>query len=144
MNRHLPVARAPRAAGFTLVEIMVVVVILGLLATIVGSNVLGRSAKAEVSTAEINISQLKDTVDQYMIENRRRIPTWEDLLTPDRTGHKWIQREDPQLDPWGNEYVITFDPDYEQLPFIVSWGPDGLEGTDDDIDSKSITRNDEG
>jgi general secretion pathway protein G len=135
--------RAHRAAGFTLVEIMVVIVILGLLATIVGSSVLGRSERAELKTAEMNIGEIMDVVEMYMVENRHRIPTWEDLLTPDAKGHRYIEREDPPEDPWGNQYQITADPEFESKPMVLSWGPDRIENTEDDITSKSITQSKE-
>ena len=138
--------RSPRAAhdgGFTLVEIMVVIVILGMLAAIVGQNVLGSAENAEISTAKQQITNIKGAVELYMIENRRRIPTWEDLITPDNRGHRYLETEDPLQDPWGNEYDITTDPEYQHKPLIVSYGPDGIEGTEDDITSKNLTAKEE-
>lgn len=129
-----------RDSGFTLVEIMVVIVILGILATIVGTNVLGQGEKARVEAAKIEVKEIYDTVKLYMIQNAGRLPEWEDLITPDAKGHKYIEIEEPKQDPWGNVYVIGRDPDYENKPMVASWGPDGQEGTDDDINNKNITR----
>ena len=140
MNRPSRTARDRRQGGFTLVEIMVVIVIISLLATIVGQSVLGRSEKAEISTAQVQVKNILDTVNNYMIENARRIPDWEDLITPDERGYRWIESEEPPVDPWGNEYVIQRDPDYDHLPFIASFGPDRIEGTEDDITSKTLTK----
>ena len=131
--------RIARAAGFTLVEIMVVIVILGLLATIVGQSVLGQSEKAEIATAEMNVKEIQKVVETYMVQNRRRLPTWEDLLTRDARGNRYINYEDPPVDPWGNEYEIDRDPEYENQPMVMSWGPDGMRDTEDDITTKSIT-----
>jgi|RhiMethySRZTD1v2_1073278.scaffolds.fasta_scaffold788090_1 general secretion pathway protein G len=130
-------------SGFTLVEIMVVIVILGILATIVGSNVLGQSDKARVEAAKIEIKNIHDIVNGFMVQNANRIPTWEDLITPDAKGHKYIEIEQPKQDPWGHEYVIGHDPEYENKPMVSSWGPDGQEGTDDDLNNRNITRSPE-
>ncbi len=142
-TKRLSLARDTGAsAGFTLVEIMVVIVIIGLLVALVAPNVLGRAEEADLRIAKIDVGQIKDAVVSYMLTNRR-IPGWEDLLTPDARGHKYIEREDPKLDPWGNEYQITTDPDFENKPLVVSYGPDGLADTEDDITSKNVTQNKE-
>lgn len=125
-----------RQGGFTLVEIMVVIVILGLLATIVGTNVLGARDVAEVKKAQTDIKQIQDTVSLYMtVNSTRRIPTLEDLTTPDKNGKVWLMGI--AEDPWGSEYVIREGDrgDFE----VLSFGPDGDEGTDDDISSKDLT-----
>jgi general secretion pathway protein G len=128
------------AAGFTLVEIMVVIVILGILATIVTTNVLGQSERARISTAEIEVKSILDQVNGYMVRNPGPVPGWEQLLQPDERGHKWIELEEPKLDPWGNEYVITQDIDYPNKPYVQSWGPDMQPDTEDDIDNKKLGR----
>ena len=143
MNNH---SEPPRdkgvvaTAGFTLVEIMVVIVILGILATIVGTNVLGSSEKAKIAAAQMEVKSILEQVNLYMIENSGPVPQWEDLLEADARGHAYIELEEPKLDPWGNEYIITNDMDYPRKPFVHSWGPDGQPDTEDDITNKTITR----
>lgn len=92
-----------------------------------------------LATAELQVKALMDAVQSYMIENNRRVPTWQDLLTADERGHKWIERDSPCVDPWGNAYVIATDPDFDHGPVVQSAGPDGMPGTADDITNKTIT-----
>ncbi len=136
-QRH-PECRPER--GFTLVEIMVVIVILGLLATLVVPNVLRSADDADLGKAKADVASLKQTVDMYIMQNRGAgLPTWEDLITPDERGSAWLEgySEAPK-DPYGNEYELRVGDrgrrDYE----VLCWGPDGLSDTEDDISSRNL------
>jgi len=123
-------ARKPRRdRGFTLVEIMVVIVIIGLLATIIGQNVLRSSDEARITLAETNAKAIYDAAQSWAVR-KGTVPTLEDLTTPDETNRAEIEAE--VEDPWGNEYMLR---ELEgRLHFeVVSAGPDGIEDTDDDI-----------
>ena len=126
--------------GFTLVEIMVVIAILGLLSTLVVSNVMDHNEYAKLEKGGADVSQLKSTVDSYTIRSKAtELPTWEMLIKPDRRGTVWLPGfSQAPKDPWGNEYEIRPGEhglrDYE----VFSWGPDGLSGTNDDISSNTI------
>lgn len=125
-----------RQAGFTLVEIMVVVVILGLLATMVTQSVLGANDEANEGVAASDISTIKDAADMYKIRNRGRTPEIVDLITTDDKGVAYIEGYDGAeeiLDPWGNAYEIRADG--AQIE-VISFGPDGLADTDDDLSSR--------
>lgn len=120
--------------GFTLVEIMVVVVILGMLAALVAPAVIGRQAEAQIDAAKAEIATIASAVKMYIIRHHR-LPTMEDLITEDERGNKYIEngnfKDGEFLDPWGNPYELVelgpkkFD--------VVSHGEDGEEGTDDDL-----------
>jgi len=120
---------AARDAGFTLVEIMVVVVILGLLATLVVQNVIPIGDTARETKALTDVMSIGDAVRLYRTQNGR-LPTMRDLVTPDARGRVAI--EDLSQDPWGNDYVVR-----EGVPprtfEVRSAGPDGELDTADDI-----------
>lgn len=125
--------------GFTLVEVMVVVVILGLLATLIVPNVFEANDWAKIEKARADISSLKSTVDMYMIgTGSREAPPWEVLIKPDARGKLWLQgfTQTPR-DPYGKEYQLRPGDGNTDLE-VVSWGPDGQEGTADDISSRSL------
>ena len=109
--------------GFTLVELMVVIVILGLLATIVVINVMPAMDRAAATTARANISQIEEGLKIYKLDNGR-YPTAEEglaALTPgtiDRLPN----------DPWGRPYRYAV-PGRGGKDFTVSTlGADGREG----------------
>lgn len=126
--------------GFTLVEIMVVIVILGLLATLVVPNVLRSADEADRGKAVADVASLKQTVDLYILQNRGAgLPTWEDLITPDDRGSAWLEgySEAPK-DPYGNEYELRPGDRGPRNFEVLCWGPDGLSDTEDDISSRTI------
>lgn len=129
--------------GFTLLEIMVVVVIMGMLASIVSFNVMGSKADAEVRKTRIDIKNIQQALDLYKLDNSR-YPTTEQGLkalikkpTASPVPKNWKKggyvQELPE-DPWGNKYQYAnpgvHNPDSYDL---YSFGPDQEEGSDDDI-----------
>ncbi len=128
--------RRRRNAGFSLIELMVVIVILGLLATIVVINVLPSQDRAMIEKARADIATLEQAVETYRLDNLT-FPTSEQglaalvsppqgLARPDRYRQGGYIRRLPE-DPWGNPYQ------YRQPgrsgPFdIYSFGADGREG----------------
>ena len=129
--------------GFTLLEIMVVVVIMGMLASIVSFNVMGSKADAEVRKTRIDIKNIQQALDLYKLDNSR-YPTTEQGLkalikkpTASPVPKNWKKggyvQELPE-DPWGNKYQyanpVVHNPDSYDL---YSFGPDQEEGSDDDI-----------
>ncbi len=117
--------------GFTLVELMVVIVIIGLLATIVVINVMPASERAAKTKARADIATLEQSLDLYRIDNLR-YPTAEEGLQTLVIG-RYIRRL-PE-DPWGNPYTYAT-PGPGGTPFqIASLGADRRPGgTDDDED----------
>ena len=126
-----------KRAGFTLVEVMVVVVIIGLLATVVVINVLPAQDRAMVEKAGADIAVLEQAVETYRLDNLT-FPRTEDglqalvappasLNRPERYRQGGYVRRLPD-DPWGNPYQYR-QPGRDNRPFeIISLGADGQEG----------------
>ena len=111
-------------AGFTLVELMVVLLILGLLATIVIINVMPAADKAAATKAKADISTLEEAVELYRL-NRLTYPSGEQGLQA-LVGERLVKRL--PKDPWGNPYRYAA-PGRDGRDFdIVSYGADGREG----------------
>ncbi|MCM8558201.1 type II secretion system major pseudopilin GspG [Sphingomicrobium sediminis] len=120
--------------GFTLVELMVVIVIIGLLGTVVMLNVLPAQDQAQRTAAQANISQLENAMEQYRIDNFTYPTSIEalktppaDLAQPDRYRPGGYVRDIPE-DPWGRPFQIQV-PGRDGRPFdIYSLGADGQPG----------------
>jgi len=128
--------------GFTLAELMVVIVILGLLATLVVPNVMKRFFTAQSTKAKSDITAIAGAVEGYALENNGRFPeSIEELVTPDENGFTFLDRETVPLDPWGNEYIYE-PPSGSSMKFrVLTYGEDGVpggEGKDRDIDNIMI------
>ena len=120
--------------GFTLIELMVVIVIIGLLGTVVMLNVLPAQDQAMRTKAQADIAQLENAMEQYRIDNFAYPNAIEALKTPpaglaqaDRYRPGGYVRDIPE-DPWGNAYQIRV-PASDGAPFeIYSLGADGTPG----------------
>ena len=114
--------------GFTLVELMVVIVIIGLLATVVVINVLPAQDTARTRKAEADIATLEQGIEMYRL-NRMNYPSSSDGLQA-LVSEGFIKRL-PE-DPWGNPYRYAA-PGRDGQPFdVYSYGADGREGGEDD------------
>jgi general secretion pathway protein G len=122
--------------GFTLIEIMVVMVILGLLVAIVGPNIMGRSDQARVTAAETQLKTLSQALDMYRLDNSHYPSTQQGLEAlvnrpsgtpePNNWGPESYMNSIPE-DPWGNEYQYI-SPGTEGPYDLYSYGADGQEG----------------
>jgi general secretion pathway protein G len=142
MNTSLLLRRSRRASrGFSLAELMVVVVILGLLATLVVPNVMKQLFKANRTVAMSDITAIHNALTNYAVENAGKYPdSLEMLVTPDENGNSYLQgRTSVPKDPWKNEY--GYEPPSGGRPLrIFSYGKDGQPGGEgDDADIDNIT-----
>lgn len=126
--------------GFTLLELLVVIVIIGLLAAYVGPKYFGQLGKSEITIAKAQISSFEKALDAYRIDVGR-YPTTEEglnaLLVKPASATKWngpYLRKEVPLDPWGNAYIYKA-PGIKSEFDIISYGKDGQPGgTDDNAD----------
>ncbi len=122
--------------GFTLIEVMVVIVILGVLAALIVPNVMGRGEKAKVDTSQIALRSVAGALDQYKLDNNH-YPTVQEggleaLVTQPESAKNWMTggyvKGGYPKDSWENDlqYVI---PGSEGRTFdLYSFGADGKEG----------------
>ena len=123
---------------------MVVIVIIGLLATMVVPNVLARLGAAAEGTVRADLVTLKNAIDQFAIENSGRYPeSLQRLVEKDDKGRSYLDMEEVPVDPWKNEYqYINPDDNGNQLE-LFSLGKDGApggEGEDADIRIQDVRR----
>lgn len=132
--------------GFTLIEIMVVMVILGLLVAIVAPNIMGRSDQAKVTIAETQLKNIQSALDLYRLDNSHYPSTQQGLeaLVSRPSGSpepkNWNQdgylKSVPE-DPWGNQFQYV-SPGTEGPYDLYSYGADGQEGGDGDAADISV------
>lgn len=127
--------------GFTLLEVMVVIVILGILASMVVPNLMGNKDKADQQKAVSDIVALENALDMYRLDNSI-YPTTDQGLdalvqkptsSPEPRNYReggYVKRL-PQ-DPWRNDYLLLSPGENGKID-IFSAGPDGQPGTEDDI-----------
>lgn len=125
------VARRAAERGMTLIEILVVLVIIGLVATAVAVNVVGSAEKARIERAKTDVQRIaSDGVEAYKVM-RGRYPTTEEglRLLIEEKFLKANSKDGKLLDPWNREYVYLFPGQEHPDSFDVkSYGGDGQPG----------------
>lgn len=139
-------ARLRRTGGFTLIEIMVVVVILGLLAAVLVPRLMGRTEQAKQTAARLDIRTIQGSLDLFKLDNGFYPSTeqgLEALVRPPEVGRpaksfkKGGYLDKVPRDPWGNPYVFASPGTHGDFD-ISSLGADGTpggEGEDADVNS---------
>ena len=135
--------RRSAARGFTLLELLVVMVIIGLLAGYVGPKFFGQIGKSEVKAAKAQIDALQKSLDQYRLDVGRYPSTEQGLavlVAKPADEPKWqgpyLSKAVPK-DPWGNDYQYRAPGEHGEYD-LLSFGKDGRpggEGEDADLTS---------
>ena len=136
---QLSLQRHRAGRGFTLVEMLLVLVILAVLAAIVIPKFSGRSEQAKVTAAKSQISSIELALDAFEVDNGfypKGTAGLNALIEAPSGTQNWkgpYLKKGIPLDPWGNAYVYSYpgrnNADYD----LMSMGPDGRAGGDDDI-----------
>lgn len=127
--------------GFTLLEVMIVIAILGMIAGMVVPNLMGSTDDAKIQSTAIEIRNLESTLDMYKLK-AGQYPTTEQGMEALVTMPEMepLPRNYPEdgflkkvpVDKWGNEYQLISPGELGKYD-LFSMGPDGEAGTDDDI-----------
>lgn len=127
--------------GFTMVELMAMLIIIGLLATLVVTKVANKIDQAREMTTKANLKMLHSAVNQFRMDTGR-FPN-EDVgllelveMPPDVMNWPeggYLETTDIPPDGWGNEFIYEAYPESGKQFAIRSAGPDGEEGTEDDL-----------
>ena len=137
--------------GFTLIELMVVIIILGVLAIYVGPKIMGRPEEAKQVKARVDIAALETALKLYKLDNGVYPGTdqgLQALVEKPETGNvprKWrdggyLEKSKVPKDPWGNDFVYLSPGAHGDFD-IISYGTDGVpggEGSNKDINSWEI------
>jgi general secretion pathway protein G len=136
--------------GFTMVELMAVIIILGFLAAMVVSNFMGQTDKARVITTKANLKKLHSAVIQFKMDTGR-YPTEEEGLgalieqPSDLEGYEpggYLETTDIPLDAWNNEFAYQRYPESGKPFVVISYGADGEPGGEEyDTDLYSTDAN---
>jgi general secretion pathway protein G len=136
-TKNSVVRKTKLSRAFTLTELMLVVVIIGILAALVIPKIAGNSERARQTAAMADINGgIKSALGQYEIDNGFYPKSLQDLLVQPSNAKNWHgpYLDKLPVDPWGNPYIYYFPGKHNQTGYdLLSVGPDGKEGTDDDI-----------
>jgi len=124
--------------GFTLIEIMVVIVILALLAALVGPKIIGRSDDAKIADAKVQIRNIETALKLYKLDNSV-FPTTEQgmqslvskptvgVIPKNYKAEGYLENKQLPKDPWGNEYIYLSPGEHGDYD-LCSYGADGAKG----------------
>ena len=132
--------------GFTLIEIMVVIVILAMLAALIGPRIMGRSDDAKIADAKVQIKNIETALKLYKLDNGTYPTTEQGLqalvekptvgqLSKNYRAEGYLESKKLPKDPWGNDYLYLSPGEHGDFD-ICSYGADGVkggEGKDADI-----------
>ena len=132
--------RLKRSRGFTLIEILTVIVIIGILAAVLAPRFVGRTEEARVAAAKADIAAIEVALDAYEADNGFYVTTEQGLdalvgitnIPPVPLSWKGpYLKKKASKDPWGNQYIYMSPGVYNTTSYdIYSLGKDGQEGGD--------------
>jgi general secretion pathway protein G len=141
MVRNTFTGKLKSAQGFTLLEVMVVIVIIGMMLSVVVPNLMGSQETAKLQKAVQDVTALENSLSMYKLDNYDYPSTEQGLeALTEQTDIEPVPRRFPDdgyvkrlpKDPWGNDYLLL-NPGEQGKMDVFTAGPDGEVGTEDDI-----------
>jgi general secretion pathway protein G len=127
-RRASPARKRSGDSGMTLMEIMIVFALIALIMGAVGVGAFNYFKKGQVKTARIQVNEIMQKAQQYMMDNNNECPKSMD----DLVAQKYMPRR--QKDPWNKDFIMRCPGQINTDGIdVISVGPDGTEGTADDI-----------
>jgi general secretion pathway protein G len=126
------IARRTRR-GFTLIEILVVIAILAIIGSVAAVKYMAYVKEAAIKTAGIKLREIEKTVELYYSQHQKYPETLDELVTPLEEGKQSVLKASGLLDPWKSKILYEVTPGQEPPFELTSLGPDGRQGTEDDI-----------
>ena len=126
--------------GFTLIEIMVVIVILALLAALVGPRIMGRSDDAKIADAKVQIRNIESALKLFKLDNGNYPGTEQGLqalvekpttgqIPKNYKAEAYLESKKVPKDPWGNDYIYLSPGEHGDYD-LCSYAADGVKGGD--------------
>ena len=147
LTRKPKLTGARSARAFTLIELLLVLVILGILAAIVVPKFSGRTEQARQTAAQSQISTFGTALDAFEVDNGyypKGKNGLTDLLQAPRDATNWkgpYMKSDIPMDPWGHPYVYECPGKRNPSSYdLYSTGPDGRAGNEDDVTNWSTSK----
>ena len=132
MNKYQQ--RRRNRGGFTLIEILLVVAIIAMLASLVAVNIPKYIKSSRIAAAKGQLSNFDTGINAYLLEHGKYPPTLEALTAGDEPVMATLP-----IDPWQNPYRYLYPGRHPPFKYdISSFGPDGIENTDDDISNWKV------
>jgi len=129
------------ARGFTLLEVMVVLVIIGLIVGTVGVAVFGQLERANRRQAGVQIKAIEQALDAYRLDNGQYPGTAEGLealVNRSEGGECYLKGCKVPKDPWDNDYVYISPGQHGEGYDLESYGKDGADGGEEDVESWNL------
>lgn len=116
--------------GFTMIELLIVIAILGLLASLVAPEMIGRADSSKVKTAQTQMEMFQTALDTYRLDTGRYPEQLNDLLEDDARNWQgpYLPTSTLPTDPWNNDYVYRTPGEGNQPFYLASLGADGQPG----------------
>lgn len=125
--------------GFSLLELMIAIAIMGILAAVIGPNLMSYLGKAKIKTAQSDLRTFEQAITMYQLDNNQYPTTLKDLVKRPANMPNWqdggyLKKKDIPNDPWSQKYQYKLTPGAEHPYELFSYGPKGKGSKESKID----------